>query len=128
MALYQFEFFFKIQGIGGYEGRKFVQGVFGYCVWVYFICGYFSFYNRVQEYCRLCDLCLFEVFGRVFEYYICNVEIKDIVGLFKQCFGKIVVFVQVFVYIFKLGSLAGENVGFYGLFCFEVFCLQFVWV
>lgn len=114
MFLYQFEFFFKIQGIGGYEGRKFVQGMFGYCIRVYFVFCYFGFYNGMQEYCRLSYLCLFEVFSGVFKYYICDVEIKDIVGLFEKFFGKVVIFVQVFVYIFKLGSLAGENVGFYG--------------
>ena len=86
-CIYQFQAIFEAQGTGSNQGREFAERVSGSHFRLEGIAHAEGRDYGVEEYGRLCNLCLTEVFVRAVEHDISNAISEDIIRFFKQFFG-----------------------------------------
>ncbi len=69
--------------------------------------------DGVQEYCRLCHACGFEVLRRALKHYVSDSESKYVIRLLEQFLAFGVSVVQRFCHTRELGTLTGKYVSLF---------------
>ena len=75
----------------------------------------------MEEYGRLGDFGLFQLFVCAFKHNVCDAETEDLVGFLKHFVSHLVGVVQFFAHSYELGTLSGEYKCFHYIwikFCF----------